>query len=227
MDAMDETYKKIDAALRKASIAQIGGFRPPEDRITSWFGGPGVGLEGEVLPQYNGKNMFCLMQIKVNELPYTPPELEGVAFLVVFLNREEYPFHKPHGDGWLIRSYKSLDGLRLLPETKEQKVVKEFPIQWSLVEDDAPGWENAWDIVDMSPINDTEDGSDRFYNEYNRYPETKVGGFPYEIQHGAELEGYVFQIGSEEKANWMWADNGVAYFNINKSGEWTFDCQFY
>ena len=27
--------------------------------ITSWFGGPGVGLEGEVLPQYNGKICFA------------------------------------------------------------------------------------------------------------------------------------------------------------------------
>ncbi len=72
----------------------------------------------------------------------------------MFFNREEYLFYKPHGDGWLIRSYTSLDGLRLLPETKEEKVVKEFPIQWSLVEDDAPGWENAWDIVDMNFIND-------------------------------------------------------------------------
>lgn len=27
-----------------------------------------------------------------------------------------------------------------------------------------------------------------------------------EIQHGVGIEDFVFQVGSEEKVNWMWAD---------------------
>ena len=30
---------------------------------------------------------------------------------------------------------------------------------------------------------------------------------------------FIFPIGSEEKANWMWADNGIGYFLKSVSGE--------
>ncbi|WP_211224321.1 DUF1963 domain-containing protein [Oceanospirillum maris] len=227
MKTIEETYNELDSLLREASVAQVGGFRPPEDRITSWFGGSGVGLAGEALPVYRGRDMFCLLQVKVSELPVIPPELKQIAFLVVFTNREEFPFDKPHGDGWEIREYQSREGLQCLPESKEPDVVKSFPIKWDKVEDDAPDWENAWDLVDMTPINESDDADEKFFYEYHRYLGTKFAGFPTCIQHGHDLEGYVFQIGSEEKANWMWADNGIAYFNKNKAGDWCFKCQFY
>lgn len=224
---IEETYKELDSHLKEASIAQIGGFRPPEDKITSWFGGQGVGLSDETVPSYNGREMFCLLQVKVSELPVIPLELSDTEFLVVFFNREELPFDKPHGDGWEIREYKSLDGLQLLPESEEPNIVKDFPIKWQKVTDDTPDWENAWELIDLTPINETEDADEKFFYEYNRYPATKFGGYPKCIQHGHHLEGFVFQIGSEEKPNWMWADNGIAYFNKNESGAWVFECQFY
>ncbi|MFG1488453.1 DUF1963 domain-containing protein [Oceanospirillum sp. HFRX-1_2] len=79
----------------------------------------------------------------------------------------------------------------------------------------------------MTPINESDDADEKFFYEYHRYPGTKFAGFPTCIQLGHDLEGFVFQIGSEEKANWMWADNGIAYFNKNKAGDWYFKCQFY
>jgi hypothetical protein len=227
MKQVEQAYKELDAVLRKASVSQIGGFRPPEDRVTSWFGGRGVGRVGETLPQYNGRDMFCLLQVKIAELPFIPTELGETKFLVVFFNRDEIPFNKPHGNGWLIREYASLDGLQLIPLSNEVEIVKDFPIKWSLVEDDAPDWENAWELVNLKPINETEGAEEKFFKEYKRYPNTKFGGFPCCIQHGANLEGYVFQISSEEKPRWMWADNGIAYFNRGKDGEWVFDCQFF
>ena len=43
---MDEkaraTFTKLNRYLRKASVARIGGFRPPDDPNTSWFGGRGI-----------------------------------------------------------------------------------------------------------------------------------------------------------------------------------------
>lgn len=226
-ESIEETYKEIDACLRVASVSQLGGFRPPEDKITSWFGGHGVGLAHEQRPQYKGRDMFCLLQVKLSELPYVPDALKGIEFLVVFFNRDEMPFDKPHGEGWEIRTYTSLDGLTLLPPSQEDDMVKDFPIRWNKVTDDAPDWENAWEIVDLSPINDTEGADEKFFYDYNRYTGTKFGGYPCCIQHGHELDGFIFQIGSEEKAQWMWADNGIAYFNKNADGEWTFECQFY
>src|SRR5688572_26451881 len=157
--------------------------------------------------------MFCLLQVKVDELPFIPPELGETKFLVVFFNRDAIPFGKPHGEGWLIREYKSLDGLQLLEQSAESDLVKDFPIQWFLVNDDAPDWENAWDLVDLTPINEVDGANEKFFNRYKRYSNTKFGGFPYCIQHGANLNGYVFQIGSEEKPQWTWGDHGIAYFN--------------
>jgi hypothetical protein len=153
--------------------------------------------------------------------------LGDTKFLVLFLDREELPFEKPHADGWLIREYQSLDGLRPLPASNEPGVIRSFPIQWSLVDDDAPGWENAWELVDLTPINETTGAEERFFEAYKRYSGTKFGGYPYCIQHEANLEGFAFQVGSEEKPGWMWVDDGVAYFNKTREGEWVFDCQFY
>ena len=68
---------------------------------------------------------------------------------------------------------------------------------------------------------------DSFFEDFNRYRGTKVGGFPTEIQHGVGIEEFVFQVGSEEKVNWMWADNGIGYFHRSSEGEWRFSCQFY
>lgn len=38
-------------------------------------------------------------------------------------------------------------------------------------------------------------------------------------------DDFVFQIGSEEKPNWMWGDNGTGYFYF-REGRWTmhWDC---
>jgi uncharacterized protein YwqG len=227
MSTVKQTYEELYTHLKCASVAQIGGFRPPENKLTSWFGGRGVGKKHETLPQYKGRNMFALLQVNVDELPVVPDELKGIALLIMFINREEYPFDKPHGDGWEIREYTTLDGLTLLPESNEKSLVKEFPIKWNEVKDDAPDWENAWELVNLDPINNTEGADEAFYCDLKRYPNTKFGGYPKCIQHAADLDGFVFQIGSEEKPNWMWADNGIAYFNKNKSGEWSFDCQFY
>lgn len=226
INKIDKTFKKIDTLLRPASLAQVGGFRPPDDPVTSWFGGRGVGLTGEVLPKYKGRDMFCLLQVKISELPFVPMGLENTKFLVVFFNREDFPFDRPHGDGWVIREYQSLDELALLPSSSESDEVRSFPVRWSLIDDDAPGWEDAWDLLDMTPINESEDATNEFYDRYNGYPHTKFGGYPFDIQYGVGLDGYVFQIGSEEKAGWMWGDSGIAYFH-KIDGEWKFDMQCY
>ena len=182
-------------------------------------------MPGESLPIYNGRQMFPLLQVKIEELPFVPARLEDTKFLTVFFNRDELPFDNPHGEGWEIREYTSLDGLVELPDSTEAPMVKDFPIQWSLIDDDAPDWENAWEMVDLTPINDADD--ERFFDEYNRYSCTKFGGFPCCIQHGHELDGFIFQIGSEEKPGWMWADNGIAYFNKDDEGTWKWNTQFY
>ncbi len=220
-----QVLDELKANLRKACLAEVGGFRPPENPKTSWFG-KGVCLENEGLPVYKGKQLFPLLQINVTELPLVPNELSDTNLLVVFFDKEELPFNQNHGEGWLIREYQTLEGLVPLPETDLTDVVRPFPIRWHLVEDDAPGWETADSLVGISLINDDEEAERSFFEDFKRYNCTKVGGFPDEVQNEPELENYVFQIGTEEKAGWTWVDNGTAYFYKNAAGEWSWDCQF-
>ncbi|QIK13792.1 DUF1963 domain-containing protein [Leclercia sp. 29361] len=216
--------EELRSQLRPASVAQVGGFRPGADPLTSWFL-KGVHLPGEGLPVWKGQPMFPLLQIRTDELPVIPEQLKGIALLVLFHNREHHPFDQPHGEGWLIREYATLEGLELLPELETP--YRPFPVRWVSVNDDAPGWEDAWDIIDLSEVNDDTQASDSFFDDFNRYGGTKVGGYPMEIQHGVGIEDFVFQVGSEEKVNWMWADNGIGYFHRSAEGIWHFSCQFY
>ena len=216
--------EELRSQLRPASVAQVGGFRPGADPLTSWFL-KGVCLPGEGLPVWKGQPMFPLLQIRTDELPVIPEQLKGIALLVLFHNREHHPFDQPHGEGWLIREYATLEGLELSPDLETP--YRPFPVRWVSVNDDAPGWEDAWDIIDLSEVNDDTQASDSFFDDFNRYGGTKVGGYPMEIQHGVGIKDFVFQVGSEEKVNWMWADNGIGYFHRSAEGIWQFSCQFY
>ena len=118
--------KKIEGLYRKASIAQIGGFRPPEKITSSWFGGRGVGMPGEKLPAFGDKSMFPLIQINLEELPFIPDALSNTKLLILFINREEIPFDKPHGDGWLIRDYGTLEWLVPLAEPETPSPIRPF-----------------------------------------------------------------------------------------------------
>ena len=229
MNKIEQTFRNIEKNLKRTSIARLGGFRPPQNPTISWFGGQGVGSFGEVLPQYQGKNMFVLLQVNVTELPYAPESLNDTKLLVVFLNREQIPFNRKHGEGWLIKEYRSLEGLQPLPASNDKEMVRPFPIHWELSESDAPCWETACNIIDMKAINESEVASDLFFEKYTNYSGTKIGGWPTEIQHfvGNEENEFVFQIGSEGKSNWQWLDGGVGYFFKDRNDEWVFECQFY
>jgi uncharacterized protein YwqG len=222
------TFQLLDNLMRKTSVAQIGGFRPSDSPTASWFGGTGVGLPGETLPVHQDKVMFPLLQVNVTELPYVPSQLEKIGLFIVFLNRVEIPFDKPHGEGWLIREYTSIEQLVPLPLTSEPEHVRPFPIKWELSERDAPSWEIAGSLVDMSAVHESDDASNLFFERYKGISGTKMGGYPYEIQHGDFGDSeFVFQIGSEEKPQWMWGDDGIGYFLRDKQGHWEFQCQFY
>lgn len=222
----DAVFARLEALKRTPVIAQVGGFRPPDDPRASWFG-QAVGLPDEGLPEWEGRPLFPLLQINVGELPSVPPELAGTALLVVFLDIEEIPFDEPHGQGWCIREYGSLDGLQPLPPYPETNRPRTFPVRWSVGEPEGPDWEDAWDLVDLAPVADFDEATDEFHDRFDNSPRTKVGGYPHGIQHGVGLEGYVFQVGSEEKALWNLVDNGVAHFFKSAEGEWRWACQFY
>ena len=167
--------------------------------------------------------MFPLMQVRIDELPVVPQVLRDVSMLVIFMNTKTIPFDKPHGEGWLVREYRTLDGLVSLPASGVR--YRPFPMSWHRVEDDMPGWEDADGLTDLAAIREDEAASHRFFYDLNRYSGTKFGGYPTEIQHGAGPDDFVFQIDSDAKSGWNWAGDGVAYFHRAEGEDWRFSCQ--
>jgi hypothetical protein len=218
-----QCFAELAKIARPVSIAQVGGFRPPEDPLTSWFG-RGVCLASEPEVSFNGQALFPLLQVRVSELPEVPKALEGIALLVVYMNAAEVPYDKAHGDGWLVREYRTLEGLAPCP-TRAPKGLKSLPIKWVAGKPERPDWEQANELLNLEALEESDSARERF-DKLPHHGATKIGGYPSEIQSLVENAGdYVLQIGSEEKAHWQWGDNGIATFARDAGGAWTFECQ--
>jgi hypothetical protein len=220
------TFAVLDRHVRPASIAEIGGFRPSGQPITSYFGGGFVARAGEDWPLNGGEPMIPLLQVRTDELPYRPEALNGIAMFNVFIGPRELPLDLPaaNGDGWLLRSYQSLDGLAQLAPPAEPRI-RPFPVRWHPSDSEGPQWDDAWGLYDLTEFNKLEDAIHLFYDRYKRHLDTKVGGWPSYTQSSIGSDDYVFQIGSEEKPQWMWGDNGNGYFFL-RQGKWLlyWDC---
>jgi len=223
MAGVRETFAEIKKQLRTPIVAQIGGFRPPEDPCTSWFA-RGVHHPDEPLPMLKGQPMFPLLQIRCAELPEVPSAFAGPALVVIYVNATEIPFDLPHGEGWLVREYRSIDAL--VPcSTRAPAGVKPMGIKWSAGKPERPDWEQASESFDMDAIADSDSAKERF-DAMPHHGGTKIGGYPSEVQGLVEnADDYVLQIGSEAKVGWAWADSGVATFARDANGRWTFACQ--
>lgn len=226
-----EALTRIRAFCRPASVVQIGGFRPPENLDTSWFGGNFLGLPGESWPQGQSAPMVPLLQVRIDELPYCPLALEGIQLFTVFYDTETLSTPVDNGDGWLIRTYPDIAALKPLsapaPGPDWPRV---FPIKWTVIPEDAPEWETSWSLDQeaMDIINAQEDGTDD-HGDLPRYYRTKVGGWPTYIQGAPNLPGkdFVLQIASEEKPQWNLWDSGTIYIYCSPEGKWQMHLDFF
>jgi hypothetical protein len=220
-------FAALDRALRPASMAQVGGFRPNNLPAVSWFGGWFYGAPGETWPTADGAAMIPLLQIRTSELQVRPRALDGIELLNVFVHPDKLPTPTPakSGDGWLIRTYSSVDGLLPLKGQPQSGVLR-FQVMWLPPRNDAPTWEDAWNIADLKAFNELPDAGNLFDERYQSIAGTKVGGWPSSIQGSAGMtDDFVFQIGSEPKCKWSWGDNGIGYFYF-RDGAWLmhWDC---
>jgi uncharacterized protein YwqG len=217
---------------RQASKMTVGGFRPSEDLFASWFGRVRVERADEAWPQFEGRPMAALCQMNIAELPYVPERLKGIALVTVFIDPEELPSDSSNGEGWELRAYASLDGLVEVATPSSGQVIKAFPVRWELIEEDYPCWEDlAFDVP--------RDVGDNYYDVFDNVHCSKVGGWPSliqsEVSWGAKSRAmghveYMFQIDSEEKAQWTWGDTGTGYFGCGtRDGrpEWVMTWQCY
>ena len=59
-----------------------------------------------------------------------------VAFISLFIMWDDLPIDRPNGEGWLLRAYRTVDGLVPFQEPADRGSIKPFPVRWTLIEED-------------------------------------------------------------------------------------------
>lgn len=231
MNNIIENFKK--KIKRKTIVLDIGGFRPPEDPLHSWFGKVLYCSNGESWPIQNGEPMHALAQINITQMPFRPKGLDDIDFVTIFIGPKDLPNNASNGNDWELRAYNDISILIPLEQVDSGSDIKSFPMNPRIIEEDYPCWEDV-------PTKVPEEIEDDYYDLFDNISGFKLGGWPSLIQseiywapwnkHEAVPE-YVFQIDTSEKGNWMWGDNGVGYFGRGtakgKKNEWTVEWQCY
>jgi uncharacterized protein YwqG len=220
-------FKQLNT--RKASILQVGGFRPTFDPAASNFGMAPLGSPGEKWPTWDSKPLLFVCQMNLTTAPAVPPRLADIQLITFFVNPEFGILSEDNGKDWRLRAYKSLEGLARIPAPSDApKVKKGFECRWEECEDH-PNYDDSELVVPA--------GSRRPRTELENVARTKVGGYASTIQsepwwgskpHPSEPK-YCLQINSEEKAGLVWGDGGTIYLARGTAagceGQWFLDWQ--
>lgn len=226
---------ELAALARRAAVAQVGGFRPPDPAdLASWMGTVTHAGPGEGWPEADGEPMHGVLQLLTRDLPVRHRALDGVDLLTLFV-AEDFPVDEPNGVCWCLRTYESVDGLTPLERPRRERdprlpkaydpELKPFPLRFSEVED--------WPSLDEVPIDLAREWRAHTYEDEHRYPThigLKVGGWPYCVQSEVywhergepvpDVE-FVLQVDSDPKVGFVVVDSGVFYVGHRAStGTW-------
>lgn len=204
-----EEFQKLNT--RKASVLQVGGFRPTFDPAACNFGQSPLGLPGEEWPTWQSKPLLFVCQMNLATAPAVPPLLADIRLITFFVNPELGVLHQENGADWRLRAYTSLEGLvPIVVPAGAPRVRKGFECRWVECEDH-PNYDDP-EIV--NPAGSRQPGS-----EFENIARTKIGGYASTIQSApwwGDLDHpchpkYCLQINSEEKAGLIWGDGGTIY----------------
>ena len=225
---------------RRATLIEVGGFRPPADPSASWFGRVNLALPDEAWPTEGGRSMLPVAQLNLREAPFVPPSLADLEMIMVFFGRGALGTETSNGDGWLVRVYPRLDELCAIgvPDDVASgvsemmsagKPIRPFPIRYSLLEHDYPDWEDAADLDISDAI------ADRWEDHFTAARGCKLGGWPSLLQgeifaaaHSSPTSEFVLQLDMVPKANFVFHAEAMCYFarGIGAArSTWTFDWQ--
>ncbi|WP_222430798.1 DUF1963 domain-containing protein [Cohnella terricola] len=232
---MENLKRKIK---RKATLFQIGGYRPSGELTSSIFGKVNLSLPNEEWPYSNNKPMIPLCQINITQLPYIPELLKDIEMITLFIDSDELPDNNPNGQKWCLRAYKCIKDLVPILNVPYESNIMVFEMKPSLIEEDYPCWDDFVEELNKQNIPITEEVNEFYDNHLNNVSGFKVGGWPTTIQSEIYWAPYnqhpvnplfVFQIDSTEKGNWYWGDSGVGYFGRGTtsegSNEWVIEWQ--
>lgn len=235
---------------------QTGGFRSENERQDSWLGRVFICRPTEASPvnDQNGNPLYALAQFYLPALPYIPEQLKNLTYLTVFIGDTvpELTTYVKHddfsdigievgenGNGWLIREYTSQDDL-IEFEFPQQDIPKTFPLKPFFKEQDFPLWDGGGvpydlekEICSLDNFGDEDNPNKLNYYEDivgdNHSYQHKFGGYPSFCQSGISIDGFefMFQISSDEKANFNVIDGGSLLFFRNQQGQWRLYYDFY
>jgi hypothetical protein len=237
---MSTTPEFLERWKRPASVAEVGGFRPPEGLLHSWAGRVRVGAPGETWPTTDGEPMLALAQLNLTEAPALPEALAGFAMLTLFIGPRELPVDEPNGRHWELRAYPALEELVPLeapPAARERDpkarrgeatTYAALPIRWRRVEDFPARDELPPDLLD-----EYDRWEDELDDDMPRPADgLKLGGWPVCVQgevswHGHDGVDFVLQVdGNDNRIGFEVGYGGVFYVGHRASdGTWHADWQ--
>lgn len=233
---VEDLKNKIAKPVTKLTT---GGFRPKNTIEESWIGKVFAYHEEEEIPvDQNGDLMFPLAQFYLPNLPYVHPRISKTKLITVFITGELPECFEPMGENWVIREYENLDTIKIKKLENPNSFLKAFPLQAELDENDFPLWdggglsmEDEAEVLKLENEGIIEDYFDITEHIYDH----KIGGYPSFCQSGiGDSDGFgegfqfVFQISSDEKANFNVIDNGSLMFAKNSdTNQWSVYYDFY
>ena len=237
---MDNKVEEIKRKIEKSATTFItGGFRPQYVLQESWIGAVNAYLPDEEIPKdEQGRLMLPLAQFYLPVLPFVPSKLKNIHIITVFVSQELPKIFEPMGKNWVIREYAQEKEIVFKELKNPDSCLKPCVLKASLVTDDTPLWDGGGlDEACEDEILELEKSGiiDDYYDIAEHYFETKIGGYPSFAQPGIGTtdgfgEGFefVFQISSDEKANFNVVDSGSLMFAKNsQTNQWSVYYDFY
>jgi hypothetical protein len=215
-------------------------FRKPAtiDPVATMFGTVRLAGREEKWPICEGAPLWPLVQINMSTAPFVPEPLRDLALITVFIS----PAHAQAptriidtanpdpAATWVLRSYATLDGLKILQAPRHGSALIPQIGEWTEVRPDYANQDLAWQVVDTEE-NDVSD-----HGWYRSVQQTKLGGWPatvrsapwWSTEKSKDTWDYVLQIENEPKAGWTGWGDGAAFIARSRTRPhlWAIDVQF-
>lgn len=212
-------FDQIKSRKRICSFANATQQTQSMDAPTSGYGGVFWGRSDEKWPTSNGEALLPVLSVRVDELPYYPVHLEGIALINLFVHEEMMLGGAT--DEEVIRVYKTLDGLQPLKALKSEQVPF-FQIDWELREDyPGPGDIASIWVDEFAAYDEFDALKDEAKAKIPHHYGTKVGGWPNHLQDNIisdDDEPFVLQL--DETSIYSFLDGGMGYLVIQDGDFW-------